>query len=119
MGSVSYTKPVKFEWSPGGLFNSFHLQIAKDEEFNEIIVDEPNLSEFKYTMETVEPQTTYFWRVNITNDSGIGEWTNCSFTAVAPEIKVTAPNGGETWEGDDQHDIEDDEDGSKSHQVPL
>ncbi|MBN2591207.1 MAG: aryl-sulfate sulfotransferase [Sedimentisphaerales bacterium] len=97
MSAVSYTNPVTFEWAPGGLFKSFHLQVAKDEGFTEIVVDEPNLTEFKYIMETVEPLTTYFWRVNTTNDSGTGEWANASVTAVAPEITVTTPNGGEEW----------------------
>ena len=95
--TVSYSKPITFEWAPGGLFHSFHLQVAKDAEFSEIVVDEPNLTGFKYTMESVEPLTTYFWRVNTTNDSGTGEWANASFTAVAPAIEVTSPNGGEEW----------------------
>lgn len=96
-GSVSYTKPVTFEWAPGGLFRSFRIQVAKDAEFNDIVVDEPNLTGFKYTMETLEPLTTYFWRVNTTNDSGTGEWATSSFTAVAPSITVVTPNGGESW----------------------
>ena len=95
--TVSYTNPITFEWTPGGLFHSFHLQIAKDAEFNEIIVDEPNLTGFKYTMESVEPLTTYFWRVNTTTDNGTGAWASASFTAIAPLIEVITPNGGEEW----------------------
>jgi hypothetical protein len=97
LSTVSYAQPVTFEWTAKGLFQSFHLQVAKDAEFNELIVDEPNMTGFKYVLNTVEPLTTYFWRVNTNYYGSVSDWASASFTAVAPEIKVTAPNGGEQW----------------------
>ncbi|MBN1973326.1 MAG: aryl-sulfate sulfotransferase [Sedimentisphaerales bacterium] len=98
MSTVGYTKPVTFEWAPKGLFSSFHLQVAKDSEFNEIVADKSNMTVYKYTMETIEPNTTYLWRVNTTNSGGTSDWANASFSAVAPKINVTVPNGGEQWQ---------------------
>ena len=98
LGAISYTKPVTFEWTPKGLFQSFHLQVARDSEFNDIVVDEPNLTSFKYIMETIDPNTAYWWRVNATNAVGTSGWSSASFTAVAPKIEVISPNGGEQWQ---------------------
>ncbi len=93
--TISYAEPLTFEWASKGLSRSFHLQVAKDAEFTNIVIDEPNLKGFKYTMETIEPDTTYFWRLNMTNNGGTGDWSSASFTAVAPKIELIGPNGGD------------------------
>jgi arylsulfate sulfotransferase len=97
LSTVSYEMPVTFEWKQNGLFKSFHLQVAKDAEYNELVIDEPDLKVFKYVMQTVDPNTTYYWRVNTTNDGGTSDWAEASLTAVAPKIQVISPNGGEQW----------------------
>jgi hypothetical protein len=97
LSTVSYALPVTFEWTQGGLFQSFHVQVAKDAEFNNLVVDEQNITGFKYVMETVEPMTTYFWRVCTNNYESVSDWATASFTAVAPAVKVITPNGGEQW----------------------
>ncbi|MEJ2646936.1 MAG: aryl-sulfate sulfotransferase [Sedimentisphaerales bacterium] len=97
LGFLNYVEPVIFEWSPKGLFKSFHVQVAKDADFTELVVDEPDIKKFNYTLESIEPETIYYWRVNTKNEGGTSDWASASFTAVEPNIEVITPNGGEQW----------------------
>ncbi|HIJ52048.1 MAG TPA: hypothetical protein HPP66_02710 [Planctomycetes bacterium] len=95
--TVNQELEVPFFWTPRGFGRSYHLQVAKDPEFKTLEVDEAGLMETRYTLGTVEPGTTYYYRVNTTNDGGTGEWATASFATVPPMVEVTAPNGGEQW----------------------
>ena len=95
---VNQTQPVVFQWSPQGFGRSYHLQVATDAQFTNLVVDASGLTQAGYTLDTVAPGTTYFWRVSTSNYGGTGEWATRSFTAAAPMIQVTAPNGGEAWQ---------------------
>jgi len=61
-------------------------------------VDESGLTESGYELASVDPGTTYYWRVNTKNYGGTSEWAIRSFTTVPPMTEVTAPNGGEQWQ---------------------
>jgi hypothetical protein len=95
--TVNEELPVLFFWMPRGFGRSYHLQISKDPQFSTLEVDESNLMETRYTLGVVDPDTTYYYRVNTTNYGGTGEWSTASFATVPPMIEVTAPNGGEQW----------------------
>jgi hypothetical protein len=95
--TVNHELPVPFFWTPRGFGRSYHLQVSKDPEFSTLEVDEPNLMETRYTLGAVDPDTTYYYRVNTTNDGGTGEWATGTFLTVPPMIEVTVPNGGEQW----------------------
>jgi len=95
--TVNQELEVPFFWTPRGFGRSFHLQVSKDPEFTTLEVDEPNLMETRYTLGAVDPNTTYYYRVNTTNYGGTSEWSTGSFATVPPMIEVTAPNGGEQW----------------------
>jgi hypothetical protein len=96
-GKVNEALPVALDWTPRGFVNSYHLQVSTDAEFNTLLVDDPNLKETPYILETVEPDTTYYWRVYSVNDAGPSEWSENVFKTVPPAIQVTVPNGGEQW----------------------
>jgi hypothetical protein len=98
LDAVNQTQPVTFEWTSRGFARSFQLQVATDAEFNNLVVDEPDLKEPRYTLDAVAPGATYYWQVNTSNDGGTSAWAARSFTAAAPMIQVTAPNGGEQWQ---------------------
>ncbi|MHC4463033.1 MAG: aryl-sulfate sulfotransferase [Planctomycetota bacterium] len=96
-GTVNQELEASFFWTPRGFGRSYHLQVSKDPQFSTLEVDEPNLMETRYTLETIDPNTTYYYRVNTTNYGGTGEWSTASFQTVPPMVEVTAPNGGEQW----------------------
>ncbi|MFC1634058.1 arylsulfotransferase family protein [Planctomycetota bacterium] len=101
-GAVNQDLPVVLDWTPKGFVNSYHLRVATDPEFSTLVVDDPNLTETPYILDTVEANTTYYWRVSIINDAGTSEWSEDVFETMPPTIQVTVPNGGEDW----QHGIE-------------
>jgi len=94
---VNQELPILLSWTPKGFARSYHLQVAKDENFNNIVVEETFLTEARYIFETAEPDTTYYYRVNTTNEGGTSGWSVGSFATVPPMIIVTAPNGREQW----------------------
>ncbi|MHC4543783.1 MAG: aryl-sulfate sulfotransferase, partial [Planctomycetota bacterium] len=98
LAMVNQAQPVVLQWIPRGFGRSCHLQIATDAFFNNLIVDESGLKQYVYELASVDPGTTYYWRVNTTNYGGTSAWATRSFTAVPPMVEVTSPNGGEQWQ---------------------
>jgi hypothetical protein len=96
-GTVNEALPVALDWTPRGFVNTYHLQVATDPNFNELLVDDPNITDTPYVMETVEAGKAYYWRVRTINDAGQSEWSEDVFETVPPTVRVTVPNGGEQW----------------------
>lgn len=95
--SVNQAEPVMFQWTPNGFAQSFHFQLATDSGFNNLVVDQPALTNFSFTLPSVLPGTNYYWRVNVSNYGGTSDWSTASFATVPPMIQVTSPAGGEAW----------------------
>lgn len=96
---MNFLFPVNLEWSQDGFFNSFSLQIATDEEFNNIVVDETGLMTTVYLPSDLKVNTGYFWRVKMENESGESDWSEKAwFSTAAPYVEVIAPNGNEVWD---------------------
>lgn len=89
---------VSFGWTPRGFGRSYDLQVSQSSDFTTLDVDEIDLTETRYSLEALEPNGVYYWRVRTINAGGIGDWSTRSFAAVAPMIEITAPNGGEQWQ---------------------
>lgn len=85
------------EWSPVGYASTYSLQVATDEAFSNLVVDESGLKEAVYTFDASgHDPATYYWRVNTANDVGESEWsTGKVFHTREPYIQVTYPNGGD------------------------
>ncbi|MCW9095481.1 MAG: aryl-sulfate sulfotransferase, partial [Ignavibacteriaceae bacterium] len=97
--SVNQTLPVKLIWTPIGYTNSFQLQVADNPQFNNPIIDEQNLLNAAYIIDTVEYASNYYWRVKSFNQVGASEWSpTFMFNTIAPYITVTFPNGGEQFQ---------------------
>ena len=59
----------------------YHIQIAKDSLFEEMVIDDPTLQQRQYQFTSVEPNTRYFWRVKSSSSQNIGQWSEVrSFT---------------------------------------
>jgi len=97
--SVNWQLPVTISWSPVGYVEYYDFQLATDNNFSNLLVDEEYMRDAFYIVETLDPDTHYYWRVKAINDAGESEWTSTQmFTAIAPFVTVTRPNGGEQWQ---------------------
>jgi hypothetical protein len=96
--AVNQQLPVCLSWSPNGLAGWYELQIATTSDFATPVVDVPYQMDTFFVWSNAAPGTTYYYRVNTSNDSGTGGWFNGSFQTVPPMITITAPNGGEAWQ---------------------
>ena len=98
-GTVNQELPVSFSWTPRGFARWNHLEVATDENFTALVVDESWMTESRYTWSDAADNTTYYYRVYITNYGGNSDWSTGSFATVPvpPMVTVIAPNGGEQW----------------------
>ena len=94
---VNQELPVSFSWTPRGFVNNYHLQISSNPSFGTMLVDDVNLTESLYTLENMEPNTVYYWRVSTINNAGESKWIESSFQTIPPFVKVTEPNDVEQW----------------------
>jgi hypothetical protein len=96
--TVNESLPVKLEWAPVGYATGHDLQVATDEAFSDLLVDETFLAEAVYTLPRVDEGAVYYWRVRSSNEAGTSDWSETQmFTAVEPFIQITSPAGGEEW----------------------
>ena len=95
---VNQELPILLSWSPKGLARWHHLQVATDADFTSLVVDSSWMTECRYIWSDAADNTTYYWRVKITNYGGDSDWSIGSFATVPPMVEVTAPNGGEQWQ---------------------
>jgi hypothetical protein len=93
--TVNQNLPVSFFWTPKGFVASYHLQVSTNVDFATLVLDQPYLTECRYTNVTVQANTRYYWRVNTSNDGGESDWATNSFVTVPPMVQVVTPNGGE------------------------
>ena len=96
--SVNQQLPIALSWTPKGFATSFALQISTNADFAALEVDRPFQLEARYTFTNAKPNTTYFWRVNTSNDGGVSSWATNAFATVPPLIQVTSPDGGEAFQ---------------------
>jgi hypothetical protein len=91
---VNQTLPLELAWSARGYAIYFDLQVARDSLFTQLVLDESDLMEQSYTMESLDA-TVYYWRVRASTDFDTSAWAMARFDAVAPFLQVTSPAAGE------------------------
>ncbi len=92
--SVNQMLPISLTWSPKGFAASYHFQLSQDAGFGSNIIDADGLIEARFAITNAAPGTTYYWRVNTSNDGGTSDWASSSFATVPPSISVTFPSNG-------------------------
>ena len=94
---VNQEQPICLSWSPVGFAGWYYLQIATTPDFANPVVDDSYQTDAFYVWTGAAPNTTYYWRVNTSNDGGTSDWATNSFSTVPPSLQMTSPNGGEVW----------------------
>jgi uncharacterized delta-60 repeat protein len=77
-GAAGQSLTPTLSWQKVSTAESFHLQIAKDYRFAEIVHDADNLTTNEITLPggLLSNNSVYFWRVNATNVGGTVPWSN-------------------------------------------
>ncbi len=69
-----------FTWSAIENIDGYTFELAADDQFEEIVVQENNLQTTSFALsEDLEAKTTYFWRVATTNTCGVGPFAQSLF----------------------------------------
>jgi hypothetical protein len=86
---------LTFDWEDADLADTYRLQVSKVSNFSSTEVNVGNIQQSSYEVTSLEYSTTYYWRVNATNQSGTSAWSSVrSFTTIIEEPAVpqlTAP----------------------------
>lgn len=97
-------KPI-FQWSDSKGAVDYHLQICKDNSFENIDFEKDNIQGNVYQLsEPIEENTTYFWRVAANDTEGNKKWSKpFSFTTTVPLVApiVIYPKNGAVLEEKD------------------
>lgn len=99
--------PVSITWSDAGTASLYDLDIATDAGFSNIVSNQIGLTENSYLENTLQNETTYYWRVTAYNDCAISPVSSTfSFTSqvncIDPDVptisatEVSICNGNET-----------------------
>ena len=72
------TRNLTLSWQAATNATSYTLEVAKDIQFNDVIVSETGLSSTSYTLNTLEPLTLYYWRITAVNSCNGSQQTNIS-----------------------------------------
>ena len=67
---------LQLSWTSVTGAASYHLQVASDFNFNNLVVDQTDQANTAFTVSGLEGETNYFWRVAATNTTLTGEWSS-------------------------------------------
>ncbi len=74
--SVKLRSDRFFGWNVNLNTDSYDIQISRNREFSEILVDDSVLEKTTYEFNNLPGSTLYFWRVRARNSLGAGEWSS-------------------------------------------
>jgi len=77
-GFEAKTDQLTLRWAENIPGTTYDLQIAQDSQFQNIIVNELDLTTNTYRTPTLESLTDYFWRVRATTPCQAGDWSAIS-----------------------------------------
>lgn len=84
---------VNFVWQDNPIADSYKLQVATSIDFpaQNIVIDEDNIVNNTFTIDGLDWNTIYFWRISGTNGAGTGLWSepNGFKTNVASSFRET------------------------------
>ncbi len=90
----TYNMPfeVKFEWAEYEEAEHYHLQIATDPQFGNVIFEDEELTGFEHVQSDLEGCHTYYWRLRYLKGDHIGEWSEVRmFTTDMTPPELTYP----------------------------
>ncbi|WP_339675719.1 LamG-like jellyroll fold domain-containing protein [Cyclobacterium marinum] len=66
---------LNLSWTASGSASEYNIQVSQNSQFTALLVDEVGVSAVSYTVDELQPNTTYYWRVAATNQNGSSPWS--------------------------------------------
>lgn len=74
---------LQISWQESSTATSYRLQVSKQSNFSSTVVNVGNITGTSYDVSGLEHSTVYYWRVNASNESGTGNWSEVwNFTTI-------------------------------------
>jgi uncharacterized delta-60 repeat protein len=96
----AYNIPINtaLKWYKADLATLYHLQLAIDSNFSNIIVNDSTLTDSIKTVTNLNIQTTYYWRVKTRNEEYFSSWSSIWHFTTIPNVPsaptlISPPNG--------------------------
>ncbi|MDI6766411.1 MAG: S8 family serine peptidase [Bacteroidota bacterium] len=74
--STGYGISLYLSWNPSSTATSYRLQVSRYSNFSSLLVDQTNIIETSYWVYGLSYSTTYYWRVNASNNYGTSPWSS-------------------------------------------
>ena len=92
-GAIHIPLTTPLIWNEAISAATYHLQLATDNAFSNIVVDDSTLTDTSRQVGPLAALTQYYWRVNAKNAGGISAWSTPSiFTTMQQTGVSTEPN---------------------------
>jgi len=89
--SPSVTDTIQLEWEFTDFATYYHLEVASDEDFSEIVQSAESYQDTTIEVTGLDGQHTYYWRVKTSNAAGDSDYsTPYTFTTGFPETPMLA-----------------------------
>ncbi len=93
--SENHPISIGFIWNKTEGATSYHLQIANDMIFNDLIFSQDTISSNLHTFSQLNPGATYYWRVRAVSPEGAGDWSEVWTFKTGNNIPILlAPENG-------------------------
>lgn len=73
--STNLPNSIEFLWFPQEGARYYFLQVARDQNFNDLIISIDSIQTTTYKQDGFEFDKQYFWRVRASNELGFSEWS--------------------------------------------
>ena len=86
-GEEAQSRTPELAWSYTSNTDAYHLQVAKDSIFTELVLNDSTITETLQTIGPLESMTTYYWRVRAQNTGGYSPYSEVyCFTTENPDL---------------------------------
>ncbi len=73
--STNHPVSISFLWFGTKGATSYHLQIANDDLFNDLIFSQDTIRNVSHKYSQLNPGSKYYWRVRAVSPEGVGDWS--------------------------------------------
>jgi hypothetical protein len=74
-GSTDVESSTLIRWLASDGAESYHLQVASDEEYSHLVMNQAGITGTDVGVDRLEQGTVYYWHVNATNGGGTSGWS--------------------------------------------